>query len=296
MKKRDFLDSNDFAEQQVLDMMNLGVALKSCVRVGYHPPLLRKKQVAMLLPYEGTTQRIMLETATEQLGGHLIACNLPLEPGNALRETALTLSRCFDLAVVKNRHEVIEALAKYAEIPIVNAGSDFCSPVQEISDLITMFEHLPPEKKLEECKVVYYGRASAMCSSILFACSKIGMQFVQLTGEAKEELTPPVLKLAEKNVKKSGGTYAVTQSSEEAFRNAHFLVMDAPLATKLPPDAEGILRVDPTENHITALRAVMTCMLYENPALREPMLIEKMKRMLTVKLQAIFGFGEVGEP
>ena len=143
--------------------------------------------------------------------------------------------------------------------------------------------------------MVYDGPDSPVCRSVLFAASKIGMQFVQLCADKNLELKPPMLKLAERNVKKSGGTYAVLNNSAEAYRGADFLFMDAPLNTRIPADASGVLRVDPSENRLAAFRSVLTCMLYQNPASREPILIEKMKRMLAIKLQAIFGFGEANE-
>ena len=290
------MDTGDFSEQQILDLMNLAVTLKACIRADYYPPLLKKKCIAFSVEGAEPFFAMMLETAVHQLGGHAQKVDLALEEPESFRETALQLDRCCDLAFVRcPRHETLLALAKYANIPIVNGGSGYALPVQEVADLITMFEHLPREKKLEECKLVYDGPACPRCTSALFAASKIGMQFVQLVREKKGELQPPVLKQAERNVKKSGGTYTVTDNSAEAYLSADFLIMDGPLRQKLPPDANGVLRLDPAENRLAAFRSVLTCMLYAHPAMREPMLIEKMKRMLAVKLQTIFGFGEAGE-
>ena len=296
MKKQDYVETAEFSEQQILDMMNLGVTLKACIRAEYFPPLLRKKCIGIMLPDMPQMYETMCEKAIHQLGGTVSRFNLPLDPPDTLRETALQLSRAFDLAIICcERHETLLTLAKYAEIPIVNAASSFSRPVQEIADLITMFEHLPREKKLEACKAVYYGPGTAACASVLYAATKIGMQFVQVAPDKEHELKPPQLKLAERNVKKSGGTYAVTNSTSEAFHGADFLFVDGPLNQKLPPDAEGVLRIDPSENIVAAYRSLLTCLLYANPATREPLLIEKMKRMLAIKLQAIFGFGEANE-
>lgn len=297
MKTQDFLDSNEFSEQQILDMMNLGVTLKACVRADYFPPLLRRRIVALLPTGDASLLDIMCHTAVSQLGGTLITAPLTLAAPEKLREDAMLLDRCCDLVIARSeRHETLLALAKYADVPIVNAGSAHSLPVQEIADLITMFEHLPREKKLEDCKAVFYGANCPACASVLYATTKIGMQFTQITPEKSGELTPPQLKNAERNVKKSGGTYAVSNNPAEAFRGADFLFMDAPLSQKLPPDAEsGILRIDPTENRVAALRSILVCMLYTNPAARDTLLVEKMKRMLAIKLQAIFGFGEANE-
>lgn len=295
MMKPDFIDSIELSSQRALDMLGLGVALKACVRADYYPALIKKKCVAYML--DGKDQlELALKTAVHQLGGYAETFDMPLDPPSVLRTAALELSRHADCIVLSHpRHESLLTLAKYATVPVINAGSDHSRPLQEIADLITMFEHLPPEKKLEECKAVFDGPASPLCTSTLFICTKVGMQFVQLCAEKNGELKPPILKIAERNVKKSGGTYAVLDSAVEAYRGADFLFMDAPMGTKLAPEADGILRVDPNENRLTALRAVLTCMLYTNPASREPLLVEKLRRTLAVKLQAIFGFGETAE-
>ena len=297
MKTQDFLDSNEFSEQQILDMMNLGVTLKACVRADYFPPLLRRRIVARIPAAHSALFDTMCNTAVSQLSGTLLSIPLALAEPEKLREDAMLLDRCCDLVIAESpRHETLLALAKYADVPVVNAGSAHSLPIQEIADLITMFEHLPREKKLEDCKAVFYGANCPACASVLYATTKIGMQFTQITPDKSGELTPPQLKNAERNVKKSGGTYAVSNNPAEAFRGADFLFMDAPLSQKLPPDAEsGILRIDPNENRIAAIRSILVCMLYTNPAARDTLLIEKMKRMLAIKLQAIFGFGEANE-
>lgn len=296
MGKPEFLETTEYSEQQILEMMNLGAALKACVRAQYYPPLIRRQTVALHVNHVNRPLGLALETAVDQLGGACVRIDWPLEPNDSLKHLAAQLSDNCDCAIIAcERHETLLAIAKYAAIPIINAGSSFALPLTELAALITMYEHLPSGKKLEECKAVFDGKAGAFCSSMLFICSKIGMQFVQLAREKEHELQPPVLKLAERNVKKSGGTYAVNDSPAEAYHNADFLFLDAPVGAKLPPEAAGVLRVDETENLLTAARAVLTCMLYRNPASREPILVEKMKRMLAIKLQAIFGFGEASE-
>lgn len=296
MMKQDFVDTIELSADRALDMLGLAMALKACVKAEYYPALLKKKCIGCMIDERDQVFSLALRAAVHQLGGHVHMFSMPLEPPSAIKHTALELTRLCDcLIVAQPRHEALLALAKYASVPVVNAGSDHSRPLQEIADLITMYEHLPAEKKLEECKAVFDGGASALCTSALFICTKVGMQFVQLCAEKNKELRPPILKIAERNVKKSGGTYAVLDSAAEAYHGADFVFMEAPMGTKLPPEAEGVLRVDPNENLTSALRAVLTCMLYANPAAREPVLIEKLRRTLAVKLQNIFGFGDTAE-
>lgn len=296
MAKPEFLETTEYSEQQILEMMNLGTALKACARAQYYPPLLRHRTIALHLAAARPPVNLAFATAAAQLGASHACIDWPLEPHEELRHIGAQLSENCDCAVIAcQKHETLPAIAKHADIPIINGGSSFSAPVTELAALITMYERLPSGKKLEECKTVFDGKAGPLCASILFICSKIGMQFVQLAREKTNELQPPTLKIAERNVKKSGGTYAVSDNPAEAYRNADFLFLDAPAGAKLPPEAAGVPRMDETENLLSAARAVLTCMLYRNPAAREPLLVEKMKRTLAIKLQAIFGFGEAVE-
>jgi len=154
MKRQDYVETSEYSEQQMLDMMNLGVTLKACVRAEYFPPLLRKKCIGLMLDGMPPMFESGCETAIYQLGGNVSRFSLPLDPPETLRQTAMLLSRTYDLVIIRcERHESLLALAKYADIPIINAGSDFCTPMHELSSLISMFEHLPREKSWKPARL-----------------------------------------------------------------------------------------------------------------------------------------------
>ena len=48
MTVKDFLDTNDFTKDQLLDMIELSRVLKRCVKAGYFPELLRHKALGMI--------------------------------------------------------------------------------------------------------------------------------------------------------------------------------------------------------------------------------------------------------
>ena len=48
MTAKDFLDTNDFTKDQLLDMIELSRVLKRCVKAGYFPELLRHKALGMI--------------------------------------------------------------------------------------------------------------------------------------------------------------------------------------------------------------------------------------------------------
>lgn len=292
MKNRDYLDTTELTDQQLTDLMNLALALKTGVKADFFPQLIRNRTVGLLLEDADRLTTLAYENAVLQLGGFPQRIDgFPLEPA-ALRTTLRSLTRLCDCLIVRTeRHETLLSMGKLSEIPVMNAGSGYCEPVQELADLITMYEHLPKEKRLEECRVVFEGPLSPACTSTLFLTTKIGMPFVQLADKSGH-LTPPLLKIAERNVKKSGGTYLTTESKLEALRDAEFLrtESDAPTAFHVPDERPH--PVDPTENRLTAIRALLVFLLYQDPARRDSMLAEKLRRTLSVKLHALLGYGE----
>ena len=48
MTVKDFLDTNDFTKDQLLDMIELSRVLKRCVKAGYYPELLKHKTLGMI--------------------------------------------------------------------------------------------------------------------------------------------------------------------------------------------------------------------------------------------------------
>ena len=164
-------------------------------------------------------------------------------------------------------------------------------PLQELSDLVSMYEHLPRERRLEECKLVYEGPGNAECASLLYLTSKIGMQFVQIA-PSHQQLKPQATKIAERNIKKSGGAYLITDNAAEGYREANFLRLPAGSAPSPLASENGVCIIDPFENFVTALRAILLLLLYRDPAARDTLLVEKMRRTLAVKLHEVFGYGE----
>lgn len=285
MIRPDYLDTNPFSDQALTDLMNLALTLKATARAHSFPPLCEKQ--VLTLVGEGFSPQLCLlfSTAMFQLGGTAMPVVCSTEAERARESAALLASGADAIALCGTSHEFALLVANHADIPVLNAGSDFCLPLMELSCLISMYEHLPKEKRLDACKLIYHGPYSPACASALFLCTKMGMPFCQLT-DKQGELPPPILKIGERNVKKSGGTYAVTDNPAEAFKGADFLLgrregLEIPAGV----DAQWL---DPDENLLAAIRSALVRMLYQDPASLDAFLIEKLRRTLSIKLQAVF--------
>lgn len=223
------IDTQDFSKDELLDMIDLSRMIKAADQHGCTPKLLQDATLAMIFEEPSTRTRVSFEVAMTELGGHA----LYLKPGEihlgvreSIYDTAKVLSRMCDGIMARTlKHETIIDLAKYAEVPVINGLTDYNHPTQVICDVMTMMEHMPDGKKLEDLQVTFIGDATNVLSSLMLICTRLGMHFTH-AAPSKYQAPAEWMKWAEENCSKSGGSVYVTEDPVTAVKNADFIYTD----------------------------------------------------------------------
>jgi len=229
MELRHFIDTQDFSKSELLNIIELIRLIKAADRQGYNPKLLADTSLAMIFEEPSTRTRVSFEVAMTELGGHA----LYLKPGEihlgvreSLYDTAQVLSRMCDVIMARTlKHETMINLAKYASVPVINGLTDYNHPTQVVCDLLTMIEHKPESKMLEEVNVTFIGDATNVLSSLMLITTKMGMHFTQAAPK-KYQAPAQWVEWARQNCQESGGNLTLTEDPCEAVRNADFIYTD----------------------------------------------------------------------
>lgn len=229
MTLKHFIDTNDFSKEELLDLIQLTRMIKEADKQGATPKLLKDATLAMIFEEPSTRTRISFEVAMTELGGHA----LYLKPGEihlgvreSLGDTSKVISRMVDVIMARTlKHETIMGLAETATVPVINGLTDYNHPTQVVCDLLTMIEHAPAGKRLEDLHVTFIGDATNVLSSLMFICTQFGMHF---THAAPKKYQPPAewIEIAERHCRQSGGTLRITEDPVEAVRDADFIYTD----------------------------------------------------------------------
>jgi ornithine carbamoyltransferase len=221
------LDSLFYLTQKEIEqILTTSELLKSQLVRGEGHPLLKGKTLAMIFEKPSTRTRVSFEVGMWQLGGYalyLSAADLQLGRGETIADTAQVLSRYVDGIMARVfAHQTILDLIKYSRVPVINGLSDLTHPCQGLADLFTIYEK---KGRLSGLKLAYVGDGNNVANSLLYGCSKVGMD-ITLACPKGYEPNPEVVSKAKEEGKRSGCKVKVTKDPREAVREADIIYTD----------------------------------------------------------------------
>lgn len=226
MKGKSLASLYDLTREEIEQILKTAELLKLQHYRGQEHPLLKGKTLAMIFEKPSTRTRVSFEVGMWQLGGYALylgAGDLQLGRGETIGDTAQVLSRYVDGIMARVfSHQTILDLVAHSRVPVINGLSDYSHPCQGLADLFTVYEK---KGRLEGLKLSYVGDGNNVSHSLIYGCSKVGMNIVLGCPEGYEP-DPQVVAKGKEEAKKNGSEVFVTNDPKEAVKGADVVYTD----------------------------------------------------------------------
>jgi ornithine carbamoyltransferase len=222
---RDLISIHDLAPAEVLSLFNLTSVLKH--RPADFRGILAGKQMVMFFEKPSLRTRLTFEAGMDSLGGSTFFVDQTASRLNAresLYDIAHNLERWIDLIVLRTfSHAVVEEMATYAGVPVINALSELEHPCQALADFFTLQEHFGDLSKIH---FAYVGDGNNMAHSLLLAGASVGAKVSIATPEAYA-LNPVIVTMAKAIADETKATLRIQTDPRKAVTGADAVYTDA---------------------------------------------------------------------
>jgi ornithine carbamoyltransferase len=219
--KRDFTKLLDLTKVEAQYLIERAGILKKMKKEGIEHKPLKDKGLAMIFEKASTRTRVSFEVGMRELGGHAIIMNAgetQLGRGEPVKDTARVLSRYINAIMIRTYSQgIVEELARWADVPVINGLSDMYHPCQILSDLFTIIEH---KGSLDNAKIAYIGDGNNVANSWIEASILYGLNF-SISTPKKYLPEASLLKKAKKNER-----FTYTDDPYEAVKDADVINTD----------------------------------------------------------------------
>ena len=227
LKNRDFLKLLDYTPEEIEYLVDMSLRFKDMKKKGILHDVFRGKNVALIFEKTSTRTRCSFEVAAHDLGmgtTYLDPKSSQIGKKESIADTARVLSRMFDGIEYRGfGQEIVEELAKEADVPVWNGLTNEFHPTQMIADLITIKENFGSFKGL---KLTYMGDARYnMANSLMVTCAKMGMHFTACSSKNYFP-DPSLVKTCEEIAKATGGSITLTEDVKAGTKDANIIYTD----------------------------------------------------------------------
>ena len=217
----DFARDLDISTEELLALLDLAADVKRSPRDFRRA--LDGKSAALLFEKPSLRTRLTFELAVQQLGGNVVTVDGPIGAREPLRDVARNLARWVDVIVARTfEQSTIDGLARWANVPVINALSDLYHPCQALADCLTIREHF---RSFRHLNIAFVGDGNNVAHSLMLGAARLGMNITIATPVGYEP-NPQILDDAQALAAVSGALIAVTTDPVDAVKGAHVVYTD----------------------------------------------------------------------
>ncbi|MGD2090930.1 MAG: ornithine carbamoyltransferase [Candidatus Aminicenantes bacterium] len=255
-KKRDFISLTNYTQVELEALLEFTERIKSGKDTGQY---LANKTVGLMFGVASTRTRISFQVGARQLGGHADFYNtndLQLVYHESLIDTVRVMERYINGLVVRmydmnhysKGRDALNILAKYGDIPVINALDDKDHPCQAMGDIFTMKEKFGEDYKKK--KVVFtWGyswrqKSPGVPHSMMTGAALLGMNIVFVYPRGFE-LDEEYVSFAREAVKQSGGTLEFSNDLGEACEEADVIYVKSWKSLNMSSEEDQKFREQP---------------------------------------------------
>lgn len=228
LKQKHFLKLLDYTPAEIQTLLDLAASLKAEKKNAAEQPRLTGKNIALIFEKTSTRTRCAFEVAAHDQGAHvtyLDSSGSQIGHKESIRDTARVLGRMYDAIEYRGYgQEIVEQLAEYAGVPVINGLTNEYHPTQMLADLLTMKEN--SKKPLNQIAYAYVGDARYnMGNSLLVAGAKMGMD-VRIGAPRAFWPNDALVEQCRSIAKQTGARITLTEDVAAAVDQADFIHTD----------------------------------------------------------------------
>ncbi|MEN8256969.1 MAG: ornithine carbamoyltransferase [Thermodesulfobacteriota bacterium] len=211
-------------KEELRHYIDRALVLKQEVQEGIRHQQLMGKTIGLIFEKPSTRTRVSFESAMYAMGGQVIylsSRDTQLARNEPLKDMSRVMSRYVDGLVVRTFGQpIVDELAAYATVPVINALTDLFHPCQILSDIMTVLE--VKDQPLEDLKIAWVGDGNNMANTWTQAASRLGFELTLACPEGYEP-NADILAAAQKEAAKP---ISVIRDPKEAVRDADVINCD----------------------------------------------------------------------
>jgi ornithine carbamoyltransferase len=226
----------DLTRDELLGLLALAADIRE--EPARYTQALAGKTLATIFEKPSLRTRVSFHVAAYQLGAHAIDLG-PQEIGlhgrESLEDVARTLDGMVDGLMIRTfAHELVERLAGFASIPVINGLTDFSHPCQALADYMTMHDL---RRRLTGLRLAFIGDGNNVANSLIFGATLLGVRMTMASPPGYEP-RPDVLDWAQRHETVKGTACRVVSSPEKAVDGADVVYTDTWISMGQEAEAE----------------------------------------------------------